>query len=87
MALFRGEPQGSRIATAHKRVAFRISGAGFMEFISRLKTHNIIGGSGELLAAGDVVDHEKSFSIYFVDPYEYNYEITIYDYTFVAARL
>ncbi|MCJ7659569.1 MAG: VOC family protein [Anaerolineales bacterium] len=87
LALFKGEPQGSRIATGHKRVAFRISGAGIMEFISRLKTHNIIGGSGEPLTAGDVVDHEKSFSIYFVDPYGYNYEITTYDYAFVAARL
>ena len=64
-----------------------ISSAGFMEFISRLKTHNIIRWFGELLTAGDVVDHEKSSSIYFVDPYEYNYEITIYDYAFVAARL
>lgn len=87
LALFKGEPQGSRIATGHKRVAFRISGAGIMEFISRLKTHNIIGGSGEPLTAGDVVDHEKSFSIYFVDPYGYNYEITTYDYAFVATRL
>ena len=87
LALFKGETQGSRIATGHKRVAFRISGAGFMEFISRLKTHNIIGWSGELITAGDVVDHEKSFSIYFVDPYGYNYEITTYDYAFVAARL
>jgi len=87
LALFKGDIEGSRIATGHKRVAFRISGAGFMEFIARLKTYNIIGGSGELLTAGDVVDHEKSFSIYFIDPYECNYEITTYDYAFVAARL
>ena len=33
------------------------------------------------------IDHEESFSIYFVDPCGHNYEVTIYDYAFVAARL
>jgi catechol 2,3-dioxygenase-like lactoylglutathione lyase family enzyme len=87
LALFKGEPQGSQIARGHKRVAFRVSGAGFMEFLARLETHNIIGVSGEPLTTDEVVDHEKSFSIYFVDPYGHNYEVTTYDYAFVAARL
>jgi len=87
LALVKGEPKGSRNATGHKRVAFRISGAGFMAFISRLDTHNILKSSGDPLTAGDVVDHEKSFSIYFIDPYGNNYEVTTYDYAFVAARL
>jgi len=87
LALLKGEPQGSRNATGYKRVAFRISGAGFMAFISRLEPHNILKSSGDPLTAGDVVDHEKSFSIYFVDPYGHNYEVTSYDYAFVAVRL
>jgi catechol 2,3-dioxygenase-like lactoylglutathione lyase family enzyme len=87
LALFKGEPQGSQKAAGYQRVAFRVSGAGFMEFLARLESHDIIGVSGSLLTADQVVDHQKSFSIYFVDPYGNNYEVTTYDYAFVAARL
>jgi catechol-2,3-dioxygenase len=43
--------------------------------------------SGQPLSAADVVDHDKSWSIYFNDPYGNPFEITTYDYETVRQQL
>lgn len=87
LALFQGEPRGQRPTAGFHRVAFRVDGAGFMKFLSGLESAEIFDRDGQRLSADEVIDHAKSWSIYFVDPYGHLLEITTYDYDLVAERL
>jgi catechol 2,3-dioxygenase-like lactoylglutathione lyase family enzyme/DNA-binding IscR family transcriptional regulator len=86
LALFEGEPLGTRDPVGHVRVAFRVDAAGFARFLSRLDAFPVYNHAGRQVTARDVVDHDKAFSIYFCDPYGNRYEITTYDYDAVAHR-
>jgi catechol 2,3-dioxygenase-like lactoylglutathione lyase family enzyme len=81
LALFQGEPQGSRRRTAgFHRVAFRVDASGFIGFLQRLAELRLKDGQDRLVTPEAVVDHEKALSLYFVDPYGHRLEVTTYDY-------
>ena len=86
LALFEGEPPGSQDGAGFRRVAFRVTGAAFLEFLSRLSDVPLADRKGNRLTPETVVDHEKAYSIYFSDPYGHELEITTYDYE-VTGRL
>lgn len=85
VALFRGTPQEENVGW--RRVAFRVSGAAFLEFLGRLDDVPVVSSGGSTVSAGDTVDHDVCWSIYFADPYGNRLEITTYDYSEVEAAL
>jgi catechol 2,3-dioxygenase-like lactoylglutathione lyase family enzyme len=87
LALFQGEPKGSRATAGFHRVAFGVTGDGFLQFLSRLDALAVYNQHNERLTRQHVVDHDLSWSIYFCDPYGHLYEITTYDYDFVKQNL
>ena len=82
-----GEPRGDRPTAGFHRVAFRVDGPGFLRFLARLADVAIDNRDGRRLTADQVVDHQKSWSIYFKDPYGHLLEVTTYDYDQVATAL
>lgn len=87
LALFKGEPIGNSAQDYRRNIAFRVSGEGFLTFLKRLDQLEIKDKRGKALTVSDVVDHERSYSIYFSDPYGNPYELTTYDYGLVKAGL
>ncbi|MDQ4077932.1 MAG: VOC family protein [Chloroflexota bacterium] len=87
LALFKGQPPGFMVPTGFKRVAFRVDGDGFFQFLNRLARHPVFGDTGERENKLEVVDHDRAYSLYFSDPFGNRYEVTTYDYTYVADRL
>lgn len=86
LALFSGEPQQDERSSGFWRVAFVVDGQGFLAFLNGLETMFITTAEGNRLTREAVVDHDKAFSIYFVDPWGHRLEITTYDYNFVESR-
>lgn len=74
LALFTGEPQGSRPTAGFHRVAFRLSGAEWLGFVSRLSEIGLSEGNGARIA-----DHMSAWSVYFTDPFGHHLEVTTYD--------
>jgi catechol 2,3-dioxygenase-like lactoylglutathione lyase family enzyme len=87
LALFQGEPRGERPTAGFHRVAFRVDGEGFLQFLAGLDRVILFNRQGERLTAEQVVDHQKSWSIYFNDPYGHLLEVTTYDYDYVSQGL
>lgn len=87
LALFKGQPTGDRTPIGFRRVAFRVDGEGFLAFLNRLEDHPVMDSAGTRVTLSDVVDHELSFSIYFVDPWGNPYEITTYDVDMIRRSL
>ena len=86
LALFTGQPAPGASKGAFHRVAFRVTGGGFAEFLQRLPQLALTDSRRQLVTADAVVDHRQSFSIYFEDPWGHLLEVTTYDYDEVAAR-
>lgn len=78
LALFEGQPAASSQTAAFRRVAFRVTAAGFMEFLER---------NPDLVTRDAVVDHQQAYSIYFNDPYGHQLEVTTYEYGDTSAAL
>jgi catechol 2,3-dioxygenase-like lactoylglutathione lyase family enzyme len=87
LALFAGQPTPSPQTAAFRRVAFRVTGKGFMEFLRRLPDAGLTDSKAQPLTPRSVVDHQQAYSIYFVDPYGHLLEVTTYDYSEVSAAL
>ena len=87
LALFEGQPEPSSHTSAFRRVAFRVTGSGFAEFLRRLPELTLTDARRRAVTADSVVDHRQAYSIYFDDPYGHQLEITTYDYDETAARL
>lgn len=87
LALFQGEPQTDQQGAGFRRVAFRADGEAFLHFIDDLANKYLVNRQGQRLTADDAVDHQRAFSIYFVDTYGYAWELTTYDYELVATGL
>jgi len=79
LALFQGEPQGSRPTAGFHRVAFRVNGSDFLAFLARAEQLGLKEGQRPLR----VVDHQTAFSSYFADPYGHHLEVTTYDHEVV----
>lgn len=86
LALFRGEPQGDRKTAGFHRVAFRAGSSGFLTFLDRLPTLNLLDHRGIPVFREAIVDHDRSWSLYFVDPWGHRLELTTYDHGSIAAR-
>ncbi|MDA2938968.1 VOC family protein [Acidobacteria bacterium AH-259-A15] len=87
LALFEGQPQGSRETAGFHRVAFRVDAASFFEFVKRLADLHLKDHRGRLVTSQAVVDHQKAYSIYFCDPYGHRLEVTTYDYDEIKRAL
>jgi catechol 2,3-dioxygenase-like lactoylglutathione lyase family enzyme len=75
LALFAGEPQGSRPTAGFHRVAFRLSGAEWLAFVARLPELDLREGG----RTARVVDHASAWSVYFTDPFGHHLEVTTYE--------
>jgi catechol 2,3-dioxygenase-like lactoylglutathione lyase family enzyme len=87
LALFEGPSSGPPSAEGFRRVAFRVSGGGFIEFLKRLGELRLTDHLDRAVTVHRVVDHAQAHSIYFSDPYGHLFEVTTYDYEEVAAGL
>lgn len=87
LALFTGEPQGARPTAGFHLTAFRVTGDGFLAFLDRLSGLQLIDHRGRNVTRDLAVDHDRAFSIYFVDPYGHRLELTSYDHEFIRAGL
>lgn len=87
LALFEGQPAPSSHTSAFRRVAFRVTGNGFAEFLGRLPELSLTDSRRQPVSADSVVDHRQAYSIYFDDPYGHQLEVTTYDYDQVSALL
>ena len=87
LALFVGEPQGSRETAGFHLVAFGMSGEDFLRFVGRIGSLDLINHYGNSVSAESVRDHKAAWSIYFNDPYGHRLEVTTYDYEQVKAHL
>ena len=87
LALFKGKPRVNRETAGHHRVAFRVSGPGFLDFLDHVDANPIDNGEGQRITRANVIDHDQAYSIYFCDPYGNRYEVTTYDYDQVIAAL
>ncbi len=86
LALFKGEVHSSDRTSWYRRVAFRVDGPGFVEFLTRLEAHRVFEENAKQVTPKDVVDHTKAFSIYFCNPYGHPCEVTTYDYEYVSRH-
>jgi len=87
LALFEGQPQGSRPTAGFARVAFRVDAEGFVAFVRRLEQQPLTGDQGRQVTPDSVKDHKQALSIYFCDPYGHRLEITTYDHEAARAGL
>ena len=87
LALFEGQPSPASQTMAFRRVAFRVTGSGFGEFVRRLPELSLVNARREPVSAKSVVDHQQAYSIYFDDPYGHQLEVTTYDYDETKALL
>ena len=87
LALFKGEARETRLRGAFRRVAFRVEGEEFMNFLKRLADYPVFHSEGRLAHTLEVVDHDLAYSVYFCDPYGNHFEVTTYEYQNVQSRL
>jgi catechol 2,3-dioxygenase-like lactoylglutathione lyase family enzyme len=83
LALFDGQPQGGANPSGIRRIAFRIAGENFLKFVGDLDALKETNG----IRRSEISDHERSFSVYFTDPYGNRLEVTTYEYELVRAQL
>jgi catechol 2,3-dioxygenase-like lactoylglutathione lyase family enzyme len=85
LALFAGEPQGSRPTAGFHRVAFRVSRRDFEAFLVHVRGNPVFGDRGEEVRELAVRDHGAALSVYFYDPYGHRLEVTTYEVAPAAA--
>lgn len=68
-------------------IAFRVTGQQFRDFLGELAGHDLMHKSGRQLTSSDVVDHDLSWSLYFLDPDGNQLEVTTYDYESVRSAI
>ena len=87
LALFEGTPEACSQSAAFRRVAFRVTAAGFGEFIRRLPDLGLVDSRNRAVVRDSVVDHQQAYSIYFNDPWTHQLEVTTYEYDEASALL
>lgn len=83
LALFRGQPQGPQRTAGWHRVAFRVDGNGFLDFLGHARAAGIRDRSHPMR----IYDHATAFSAYFSDPYGHRLEVTTYDHAVARAGI
>lgn len=84
LALFARSPSPTSRDTT---TAFRMTGKQFLDFLDNIEQQDLKHLTGHSLTREDVVDHELSWSLYFLDPDSNPLEVTTYDYVQVGRRL
>ncbi|MEM9910771.1 MAG: VOC family protein [Pseudomonadota bacterium] len=84
LALFARPPSATSRDTT---TAFRMTGEQFLDFVESLERQNLKHPSGHSLTKADTVDHEVSWSLYFLDPDGNPLEVTTYDFKQVGRRI
>ena len=79
LALFEGEPQGSRPTSGFHLVAFRVDAGGFMDCLQRLEDLKVKDHRDRLVTFDSAVNHDQAYSVYFSDPYGHRLEVTTYE--------
>ena len=87
LALFTGEPQGSRPTAGFHLVAFRVDGPGFFSFLEHIENVSVFDEPGAEARTLKPRDHGQAFSVYFCDPWGHPLEVTTYDAEYVRERL
>lgn len=87
LALFEGNPEGSRRNTGYHLVAFRVRAEAFTQFIELLPSLNLKNRSGEKVTSAHVTDHQRAYSIYFCDLHGNQLELTTYEHQQVRETL
>jgi len=59
LALFEGQPQGQQQPIGIRRIAFRVSGQGFLQFLDRLQAVPVFDAERQQLTSQDVVDQHR----------------------------
>jgi catechol 2,3-dioxygenase-like lactoylglutathione lyase family enzyme len=78
LALFSGEPRGSRATAGFHLVAFRVPRAAFDAFLARVLDFPVYDEQGNAVHSLAVRDHGQALSVYFCDPYGHRFELTTY---------
>ncbi|MEM9497518.1 MAG: hypothetical protein AAGA28_06325 [Pseudomonadota bacterium] len=68
-------------------VAFRVDAESFLGFLDTLDSLALGTTAGATLCRDDLVDHDLSWSLYFLDPDQNRLELTTYDYDLVRSAL
>jgi catechol 2,3-dioxygenase-like lactoylglutathione lyase family enzyme len=87
LALFTGEPRGTRPTAGFHLVAFRVDGPGFLRFLEHVALHPVFNEAGEEVRRLTPRDHGQAFSVYFCDPWGHRLEVTTYEAAYVRERL
>ena len=80
LALFTGQPRAPADGAGCHLVAFRVTGHDFIEFLRRLPELQLRDHRNTPLTPSAVADHDRAFSIYFLDPAGNRLELTTYEY-------
>ncbi len=80
LALFEGLPKGTAQGAGFHLVAFRATADGFIVFLRRLPELQLRDHRDRLVTSTSIVDHDRAFSIYFLDPAGNRLELTTYEY-------
>ena len=75
----------SKAMSRDTTIAFRTSGEEFLVFCDNLEDMEIRDKSGRKLTKASIIDHDVSWSVYFVDLDGNRLEVTTYDYDLVAS--
>ena len=86
LALFRGKPARAPKTAAFRRLAFRVDGATFVEFLDRVEELDLRDETGSRLDTLRVIDQQEAVSVYFQDPWGHRLELTTYEPERVTSR-
>jgi catechol 2,3-dioxygenase-like lactoylglutathione lyase family enzyme len=87
LALFAGNPDPGSQATGFRRVAFRVTARGFVDFLRRLPELRLVDFQSHAVTHQAVVDHKQAYSIYFNDPWTHQLEVTTYEHAHTSELL
>lgn len=87
LALFTGEPRGTRPTAGFHLTAFRVSADGFLRFLEHVAEAPVHNEAGEEIRSLTPRDHGQAFSVYFCDPWGHRLEVTTYEAEAVRSRV
>lgn len=79
--------RGCKEPTRDSTIAFRVDGTSFVQFCESLDALKLKANSDKVLTRADVVDHDLSWFLYFLDLDQNRIEVTTYDYRQVQEAL